>query len=276
MAIVVVELEHRRQSNNDALNPSATLVFSASGLSDTPSGDPDADARAAVLAEAPTDYDSMPRQDITLKGVGHLVWEAEVVYAFGTEERQAEPEVGAPTTTFDIGGATVRITQSLETIDSVAASGGTPPDFGGAINVTEDSVEGVDITVPEGTFTETHIIANGSMTSAYRRKLTGLFGAVNDDVFRGYNAGEVQYRGASGFQRVGGDWEITFRFAVSLNQTAIAIGDLDPIDKLGWHYLWVRYEKAEDSPSNSIVQIPVAAYVERLFPEVDLATELGI
>jgi hypothetical protein len=44
-------------------------------------------------------------------------------------------------------GGTQHITQSLATIQKYAAAG-TAPDFGGAIGVTHDSVEGVDITVP--------------------------------------------------------------------------------------------------------------------------------
>jgi len=71
------------------------------------------------------------------------------------------------------------------------------------------------------------------------------------------------------------DWEITFRFAASLNRTGISVGSITGIAKKGWEYLWVRYADVEDAGSNTLVKQPVAAYVEQVYEYGNFAA-LGI
>ena len=146
---------------------------------------------------------------------------------------------------FDTGGVTAHITQSLATISRYAPSG-TAPDCQGAIGVTSDSVEGTDITVPVYNFTETHYLPIATVTGAYKAALFQLTGKVNNAPFKGFATGEVLFLGASGSQRGADDWEITYRFAASPNVTGLAVGPITGINKKGWEYLWVRYADAED------------------------------
>ena len=92
-------------------------------------------------------------------------------------------------------------------------------------------------------------------------------------------AGECLFLGASGSRRGTGsddDWEITFRFAASPNQANLPVGDMIVAAKKGWEYLWVRYADAEDAGSNTLVQRPVAAYVEKVYEEADfVGLEVG-
>lgn len=44
----------------------------------------------------------------------------------------------------------------------------------------------------------------------------------------------------------------------------LVIGDSNPIRKAGWEYLWVRYEEATDSVTQSVIRKPIAAYVEQV------------
>lgn len=62
------------------------------------------------------------------------------------------------TFSFDTGGGAQHITQSLANVARYAPPGQTAPNFKGAIGVTADSVEGVDITVPVYHFAETHYL----------------------------------------------------------------------------------------------------------------------
>jgi hypothetical protein len=173
----------------------------------------------------------------------------------------------------DTGGGTQHITQSRATVSKHAPAGETAPDFKGAIGVTTDSVEGTDITIPIFNFAETHYVPTAAVTDGYKLALFSLTGKANDAAFRGFQAGEVLFLGASGSKRGKDDWEITFRFAASLNITGLGVGDIVGIDKKGWEYLWVRYADAEDE--NVLVKQPIAAYVEQVYQEADFSG-LGI
>jgi hypothetical protein len=133
----------------------------------------------------------------------------------------------------------------------------------------------VDITVPVYNFTETHYLPDSQVTMGYRGDLFRLTGKVNNASFKGLDAGECLFLGASGSKRGSDDWEITFRFAASPNKTGLTIGDIINIDKKGWEYLWVRYADAEDPASNTLVKQPVAAYVEKVYEDGSFSS-LGI
>jgi hypothetical protein len=200
-----------------------------------------------------------------------LTWEGSVRYGART---LSEEELSAYS--FDTGGGTQHITQSLETRGAYAASGVTAPDFRGAIGVKEDAVEGVDVAAPVYHFTETHFKPDDEVTLAYRGALFRLTGRTNDAAFKGLDAGECLFLGASGSKRGDGDWEIQFRFAALPNKTDLAVGDITGIAKKGWDYLWVRYEDAEDAAARALVKKPVAAYVEKVYEEGDFSLlEIG-
>jgi hypothetical protein len=187
------------------------------------------------------------------------------------------PQAGDSTFSFDTGGGTQHITQSIATLNKYISSG-TPPDFKGAIGVTADNVEGVDITVPVYNFSETHYIDPDDVDDAYKGAIFNLTGKVNNAPFRGLAAGECLFLGASGSRRGRGaddPWEITYRFAGSPNRTGLSIGGISGINKKGWEYLWVRYQDTVDDLSNHLVKQPLAVYVEKVYEEGDFTT-LGI
>ena len=258
--------------NGDA--QSAEFVYTLTGVADENS------ARILATSSTASTYGDLIRKSITLEPVhintadlGACIWEVTVQYG-----EKDEPESGDPSTfSFDTGGGTQHITQSLGTVGSYAASG-TAPNFRGAIGVTHDNVEGVDITIPVYSFSETHYLPASQVTNTYKGALFGLTGRVNAGTFRGLAAGECLFLGASGSRRgtdADDDWEITFRFAASPNRDDFAIGDITGISKKGWEYLWVRYGDAEDEDAKAIVKRPIAAYVEKVY-EVGDFTALGI
>jgi hypothetical protein len=238
--------------------------------------DNDIAARDAAQAASPGTYDTIPRQSIQIEPIGPQLWDVTVRYA--REQSSGSGTTEEPTFNFETGGGTQHITQSLQTSQRYGAPGRTAPDFKGAIGVTADGVEGVDITVPVYQFSETHSRTDAQVSSSYRGVLFGLTGKVNGGAWKGFNPGEVLFLGASGSRRgtAASDlWEITYRFAASPNVSSLRVGDITGIAKKGWEYLWVRYADVEDNPSKTLVKRPIAAYVERVYEDGNF-TGLGI
>ena len=251
--------------------PTVTMHYMLDGTSD------DLAARTLLLDSTPATYDGLVRDECNLEPIfvdtdsDQGKWECRVRYV---APEQKEPEVGDSSFTFDTGGGAQHTTQSIETVGSYAVPG-PAPDFAGAIGVTHDNVEGVDITVPVYHFAETHYLDDAVVTPAYRGTLFNLTGKVNNASFKGLDAGECLFLGASGSKRGEDDWEISFRFAGSPNRVNIQVGPITVASKKGWEYLWVRYADEEDAGSSTLVKRPIAAYVEKVYENGDFSA-LGI
>lgn len=194
-----------------------------------------------------------------------------------TWARLAPNESGGSTYQFDTGGGTAHISQSIATLSATAAPGvPAAPDFEGAIGVTDQAVEGVDIVVPVFSFSETHYLDASVVSSAYIQTLFSLTGKVNSASFKGYSIGEVLFRGASGTLKDWTTWELTYNFSASPNASSFDVGPITGIPlKRGWDYLWVLHNEAEDATAGHLARRPIAAYVEQVYQMSDL-TLLGI
>jgi hypothetical protein len=244
-------------------DPSVNLLYTVRGTED------DRLVRSLIEDIAPEDYDLgddgvVRRQDFHIEPSGGGLWEVRVPY--GREDRA---EVGESQFNFETGGGTQHITQALQTSGKFASPGKTPPDFKGAIGVTKDSVEGVDIVVPVYTFAETHYLSAEVVDYEYRGKVFALTGRTNAQPFKGLDPGECLFLGAAGSQRGNGPWEITYKFAGSPNVEDVQIGEIVGVSKGGWEYLWVLYEDAEDGDAKRLVKRPAAVYVEQVYKAGD-------
>ena len=269
MPVTVLEKFESRAGDRKSID----LIYSITGT------DSDATARTEMLSTAPGFHDGLKRLDESahVEPVGNSLWQGTVRY----EKQEPTPStVGESSFTFDTGGGTQHITQSLSTVASYAPAGQTAPNFKGAIGVTHDSVEGVDITVPVYSFSETHYLPAATVNNAYKGVIFSLTGKVNSGNFTvtldngvtlSFNAGECLFLGASGSKRGDEDWEITFRFAGSPNKTNLTIGDITVPAKAGWEYLWVRYSDQEDGDAKALVKRPIAAYVEKVYDAGNLS-----
>ncbi len=241
-------------------NASVTLNYILEGTSD------DLTAKLLVTNSTATSYEGLVRQSIELEPIevdtatGSGRWNVTVKYG----PRPAPSETNEPSFQFDTGGGTQHITQSMQTVSRYAPAGKQAPDFGGAIGVTHDNVEGVDITIPVYTWSETYYLPDNQVNRGAYYFLTGK---VNNAAFKGCAAGECLFLGASGSKRGSDDWEITFKFAASPNRTGITVGSINGISKKGWEYMWVRYADAEDAGAQAVVKKPVAVYIERVYEE---------
>ena len=271
MSVTLTELVDSRETTSGD-RPAVTLHYRLEGTSD------DGTAKTLVENSTPETYDGLKRQSIRLEPVWvdttatTGAWDVTVEYV---APEDAEPATGESSFSFDTGGGTQHITQSIQTVGSYAPAGKTPPNFKGAISVTERSVEGVDITIPVYHFSETHYLPDSQVTEAYRGILFALTGKVNDAAFKGCAAGECLFLGASGSKRGEDDWEITFRFAASPNRTNIQIGNITVASKKGWEYLWVQYTQEVDPAIHQVVKKPVAVYIEQVYEYGDFS-RLGI
>lgn len=258
-----VEVEGRSGTvNND--RASAELVYKVYGTTN------DATAQAAALSEAPATHRGLPLVGSTIDEI--LVGVFEVVVSYSSIDI---PETGESEFSFEIGAGSQHITQSLETIAIYAPDGETAPDFKGAIGVTDDSVEGVDISVPVYRFSEKHIIAAASVTGAYKALLFEATATTNNASFKGFAAGEVLFQGASGTTRNQSEWEVTFNWAASKNETDLVVGDISGIAKKGWEYMWVRYREVKDDDAGRIVRRPSSVHIERVYKASNYAL-LGV
>ena len=151
MSVDIVELYKSREGVESLDNPTAVLLYVVTGTDD------DVEVRLAVEGEAPASYVGLPIQDYDFRPLGNQIWEAAVHYGLKKQTNESSY-------TFDTGGGTAHITQARQTI---ARYPGTAPNCEGAIGVSGDSVEGVDITVPVFNFTETHFLPVAFIDAAY-------------------------------------------------------------------------------------------------------------
>jgi hypothetical protein len=262
MSITVRERGISRTSSAGR-GPATELLYWIQGTSD------DLEALAALADEAPLFHGQLPRYQVRVEESGPDLYDGTVIYQI--DPSTDPPNTGESVFSFETGGGSAHITQSLQTIASYAPPGKSAPNFKGAIGVTADSVEGVEIVVPVYQFAETHYVPDNQVTNQYKAILFNLTGRVNDAAFMGFAAGEVLFLGVSGSKRGQGDWELAFRFAAKPNRENLSVGDITGIDKKGWEYLWVRYAEEEDSAAGAIVKRPIAVYVEQVYEPGDFS-----
>lgn len=229
----------------------------------------EAEARAAV----PATYESMPLHDLVVdtehfdsgNASKNIFRVTAKYYYYSTED--------GTLVSFDTTGGTQRVTQSLSTIASYPTGA---PNLKGAINYDGQRVNGVDIGIGAHDFTLQKYMSVSSVTDAYRRTLASMTYTVNSAKFKGFNAGEVLFKGAVANQvYVNGvkKFQINFIFSSSLNKENFYVGDILVTQKLGWDYLWVIYSDAVNS--GRVVKVPSYVYVERLYNFSDF-TALGL
>ncbi len=259
MAVEVLEkIESRKVTAGP--NPSAELVYAILGTEN------EAEARTYLYSNTPALFEVvglfLPRAEAEIVPDGWEAWVANVRYA-------PIPQTEDAVYNFDTGGGTAHVMYARRHVASFAAPGRQAPSHQGAIGVTPDgTIEGVDIPVPVFQFSETHYLPDEFVTPQYKGLLARLTGCVNAATFRGLEAGECLFLGASGTKRAIADWEITYRFAGSPNETDLTVGNITGIPKRGWEYLWVEYEMVEDA--NRLATRPIAAHVEEVHRTGDL------
>lgn len=263
----IVETYRSREGNEGVEQPSATLRYTLFG---EPS---DTAARSLVEATVPSTYIGLNFNGYTITPLGNGIWDVSVTYGLLAPDNYTVWD-------FDSSGNTTHITQSLQTVARYPVA--TAPNFQGAIGVSSDGIEGVDIVTPKFDFGAKRSLPSSSMTQTYMDYLIEYTGTVNNATwtitpFGGnsivFAAGEVLYLGASVNTKTATQVEVSLKFSAIRNQTGLSVGSITGISKGGWQHLWVRY--VDDENASSLIKRPVAAYVERVYRSTTF-TNLGV
>jgi hypothetical protein len=173
---------------------------------------------------------------------------------------------------FDTGGGTKHITQSIATVaaNSVANVTANVSKYANAIgyrnNQGVEEIEGVDIVSGVFNFKITKYLSDACVSDAYRNTLANMTGTVNNANFKGFANGEVRYDGTAGSKRDSDNvWELVFNFSVLKNRTNVAVGDTMIFPNVkGWEYLWIVYAPYPAATSGA-KKVPVEAYLEKVY-----------
>ncbi|MEM1213782.1 MAG: hypothetical protein AAGI68_15950 [Planctomycetota bacterium] len=262
MAITVREGQNKRRGGGDT----AEREFLVEGTSD-PSA-----ARLAAIASAGSVYDG---KDIRSNDVGYRefangVWVVTVPYG---SSGSAEPqEVGDQEFSFDIGATQVQVYQSLETVSITGVTAADAIDRGGAIEVSHDGrVAGTQITVPTARYTLSGVVSAADMEDGYDIDAMALVGTTNASAYQNRPAGSCLLVGVSGRKRGDGAWNVRGLVAFAPNKTNLVVGGITVPSKKGWEHVWVYKEPqiVTTGGKERLVQVPKAAYVERLYEPGD-------
>ncbi|MBY0513088.1 MAG: hypothetical protein K2P78_04155 [Gemmataceae bacterium] len=276
MSIEVFELATSRPTSISWDSSDITLKYFARGSTDPTS------IRAAVLLVAPRAYLRLRRKACTCEPQGAGLWTADVEYGFQLasadattdppDQTASDKTIMGPEWNFDTTGGSLRITQSKQTRSKTKRGGGNAPDYKQAIGVTRDSVEGCEIFAPKLEFSVT--IQKLQVSTGFMRDIAYGVGYTNKQAWYGFPADTVLFLGASGSAKPGERFSITYKFAAGENRKNVEIAPgLTIPEKRAWDYVWCSY--ANDVNQNFVVQLPVAAYVERVYDSIDFDFLLG-
>lgn len=269
MPITISERATSRSSVMSA-SPTVDLQYVVDGtLSDLA-------VKGIMLANAPTVYDGLPLTSISIKPMDRPnLWSCSAHYSKKDKEDEEDSD---PTDqlafSWDTGGATTKLMQAIEQTGYAAGEPWLAPEFKKAINVSSNGdVGGVDIIIPKLSWEETHSFPAATLTTTWVKTVARNTGKTNSDAFRGFEAGEVLFLGASG-NYSDKNVAVTYKFEASEN-ILVDVGGALGVDKKGHDYLWTYYSEVVDGANKEVVPNPSAVYVAEVYESFAFST-LGI
>jgi hypothetical protein len=179
---------------------------------------------------------------------------------------------------FDISGQTQHVTQCIEQSEFGPTAA---PDVRTArvVGLTRDGVDGVDIDVGKQVLVWHARFEPDEIDGAKIERWGRAYGKTNSAAFplgNGfYDTGELRFLGVSGSSHGKDHWDVTFRFEFSPNVGPIVISPTVNVPiKRGHEYLWVQYHK--DVKVNEFIEVPLRAWVSKMFEECNFLTEIGV
>jgi hypothetical protein len=163
---------------------------------------------------------------------------------------------------FSTTGATTHLNQSLQTRGIYAAPGADAPNYQGAIGVSDSGVAGVDITVPAFEFSVRKKFE--FVSTSYLLAMVSMTGRVNSGPWSIFGSGEALFLGGEGGEDENNWVDVTYHFAARPNEFSMtSVGSQESAKKAGIT-LWVKH--GEKVVGDRVLQIPEAAYVEKVYP----------
>jgi len=243
--------------------------------------------RFAILAEIINSEDieeeigGVPRVDISAEPIDGSddKWDIEILYSLNPSSTISPQIVGDEVTTFTTGGGSTRLKQALRHVESYAPDGETAPDHGGAINVTDQGIEGVEIIVPAWTMRIEKLFDSVQVTQGFLNGIFEATGGVNNASFRGFNPGELLLARVDGQPASEESYRISYDLIGSANVTDLTVGTITGISKEGHDYLWSEHETKIENEGTSdarAVRKLKAIHIEEVYPRVDLSGLTGL
>lgn len=149
-----------------------------------------------------------------------------------------------PVFSFSAGGGTKHITNAP--LVKYRGQGIFPQDTGdlvgwnGEYDPQNFNVAGVDVPSANVKESWTKNFKMGDLTTKWRRTVAGMIGTVNDAPFKGWEKGECLFINVS-FSGVADSREIiqvTFDFAIKMNESNVTVAGANIGDVEGWQYCW--------------------------------------
>lgn len=220
----------------------------------------------------------------TLEYLGDDAWQLTVNYSKDGVEDEEQTQPIRRSRSFDTAGGQEHITQAIAGKVSEKGKQANVTDGDNVIGFDGENINGVDIVVPQLSWTENYEVPDRYFVADYIKKVSKATGTTNDAAFRGFNRGEVLFLGCSGSQewdevKGSGPWALSYKFSISPNagsgQTLepLTIGDITGIEKKGHEYLHTYYE--DDVRDNKMWKVPKIVWVHQVYPESNFA-DLGI
>lgn len=241
---VDLQLEKGSGSNESS---TATVYYIVSGAAD------ETTACSSCYSSAPDTYAGIDKKSVSVsERLTDASWKIEVRY--GTEQSSGGGNTGdeddEPTVNFDCSAGTKHMTQAIsqtcvyagngEKKDSADVAAAVPIGWNGK-DGSESEAAGVDVSIGELRETYTKTFSRSKVTgTSWKRKVAELVGKVNSGSFKGWNAGECQFLGCSYSAPLSGSKkvQVSFHFAIRLNESKATIAGESIGSKKGFEYLW--------------------------------------
>ena len=215
----------------------------------------------AVIAQAPSAYgehNELPLEEIRFDGFeGDDFINLTAIYT-AEDETEEEADSEEATMSFDCASGTKHMSHALtqEMVYPNSMKGKDDAACGiGWNGKTGSEAEFAGVDVPTAEMREVYVkyFPVSRLTTAYKRLLAELHGKVNNKPFKGWDAGEVLFDGAS-YSRViksKAKVQVTFNFRISPNEKNATVSGKKVGNKKGWEYMWARSETENDTTENA-------------------------
>jgi hypothetical protein len=263
-------------------DPKAVVHYAVSGAVD------DTALVQAIIAQVPPIWtvNGVDRfiDNYRYKEVGGGCWNVDVSY---------RKQPNSFDLNFDLSASSGKILQSLATIyayDCVNGNQGVDPtamiaqgkvkDCKRAIGDTGDTVDGCDVPLPAFNFSINARLKMSGLSDLYIFTMYDMAGKTNNAPYTinwknqsmTFLTENLRFLGFTGKETSDDDLDISYKFSASQGLSPadnVTIGNSDPISKAGWNYVWVRYKKVPDAATGGLLNVPEAAYVERVSKTAD-------
>lgn len=258
----------RGGSSEAGPNGYAELVGIVVGAAD------EAEASVAADFELPLVYNGFPRQPLRITEDEAGIFHVTAPYRLVAE--QPYPPVTVENDywlySLDSGEATVHVNHAFDGDEGAYTAIGeaTPAFLSGAINVTPDGIQGVDVQTSDPVLIRRKVVPTDQVSWAWRKFVSAAGFRLNNAPWLAWETREVLYRKSTIVDRNNGETEITQEFKVGEFANVAPGPTFNSILKAPHDYFWTEFVErtATVGGVKKKTWVPVAIRVNRLYPDM--------